>query len=59
VKNYNALMAEIDAINRAWDYDVLAALQYIRDHDDEYRGTQVWNEFLDFWLGSTPMPLAA
>jgi hypothetical protein len=46
MKNYDALLNEVDCIHRAWGYDFLSALNYIGDHAADYYGTRVWNEYL-------------
>ena len=46
---YEALMDEIQCINSAYGWvGALDALTYIRDNQDEYKGTQCYREFLSF-----------
>lgn len=46
MEKFPALMNEIECINAAWGYvGLLDALEYIKAHAEEYRGTQCYREF--------------
>ena len=47
--NYEHLMDEVKTINQAWGYvGVLDALVYIKTHESDYEGTNVYSELQSF-----------
>jgi len=57
---YEALMNEVECIKTSWGYsDFLDALGYILENKEEYRGTRVYRDLVEFMADGRKMFVVA